>query len=238
MSFFSTIFSKKSSNQELEKFILEAFGVKPKSIRVYETACTHKSISSNNNERLEFLGDTILSSIVAGYIFKLYPNKTEGELSKLISKVVSRNQLNELGEKINLHQHIQYIKQENGHKNILGNTLEALIGAIYLDKGYHKTEKSITKLIEKHLSLDEVDQTEKDYKSQLHIWGQQNQQEVLFDTKQIDNTHSFTCDIVINKEIISSEKGESKKKAEQKAAKIAFKTILSNQFSSSKQDPL
>lgn len=215
----------------LKAFISDKFNVKPKDIALYEQAFTHKSISKElSNERLEFVGDAVLSGIIATFLYKKFPKKSEGELSKLTSKLVSREHLNELGDKLDLRKWIKVVKHHNGHKNILGNTFEAIIGAIYLDYGYDITKKAVTKhILKKYVSIEKLDQIDEDYKSQVLIWGQKNKKKIEFVTKKLFQTDTFEVTLKIDKKKIASAKGKSKKKAENGASKKAmelFSTIV------------
>lgn len=201
-------------------------------------AFTHRSASvilpngsSVNNERLEFLGDAILDAVVADYLFTYYPNKDEGFLSKMRSKIVKRQQLNVMASALGLDSLI--IKgciNSNGGKYIVGNTLEALIGAIYLDKGYEKTKKVvINRIIKQLISFDELEKREFDFKSRIIEWAQKSRSEIIFESQEDypgkSNTPIFISRIVVDSQILGEGRGTSKKEAEQNAAEQALTYI-------------
>lgn len=222
-----SLFSSHKKKDPLVHFLKNKIGIKTTSLNLYQQAFTHKSISqSNNNERLEFLGDQVFSSVIAEYLFNKYPKKTEGELTKLKSKIVSRKHLNKVGEQLGLQDHILYIDYENGHKNILGNTLEALIGAIVLDKSYKTAKKIIIKLLlEKLVSVEEIDQKDEDYKSQLVIWGQKKQKQIVFDTIPLMEKDMFQTSILIDGKEFQQATAYTKKQAEQSASKFVIEKL-------------
>ena len=139
-------FFKKHAGSTFKKSLKGILGYSPGNMELYKKALTHRSIketSSENNERLEYLGDAILSALVADYLFKRYPYKEEGFLTEMRSKMVNRQQLNDIAVKMGLKKVTVFNKSDASLKTsqIFGNTLEALVGAIYLDKGYKKTSK-------------------------------------------------------------------------------------------------
>lgn len=211
----------------------------PSNLKVYQIAFTHKSATkygskhrSFNNERLEFLGDAILAAIVADFLFSYFPYKREGFLTKMRARIVSREQLNEIALEMGLQYHIVSQSRINGTKNIYGNALEALIGAIYVDKGYKKTKQFIiSKLIHDNIDLNKLAVTDSDYKSQLIEWAQKNKIELHFNDEEVESTESnnmyFTSEVIIDDRVIGSGKGLSKKEAQQHASKEAL-TIAEN----------
>ncbi len=197
-------------------------------------ALTHRSVSLKingtlvNNERLEFLGDAMLDAIIAEYLFKKYPTRNEGFLSKMRSKIVKRKQLNGMALSLGLDNLVQVINvNSNGGKHLYGNALEALIGAVYLDKGYETTRKFIIKkIIKKHIDLHELETIETDYKSRIIEWAQKNHTEISFDNQEEYHNNEkspiFVSRVLINNEILGEGKGSSKKEAEQNAAEHAY----------------
>lgn len=221
MAFFSN--NKKNA---ISIFLRKSFGVRPKKIDVYRQAFTHSSSVKNSldsNERLEFLGDAVLDSIVAEYLYEKYPNKDEGFLTRIKSKIVSRKSLNSLGYSLGLAQLIK--QQKSMHKNsIEGNAFEALVGALYIDAGFTKTKDIVITLIEKHFSLAELEKDEIDDKSRLYQWCQK--EKVSLETRfvRIENEtgFSYSATLFIGAKLIGKGMGLSKKSAEKEAAKNAF----------------
>ena len=226
-------FFKTFSEQEkiLNTSIKTMIGAKPLNIDLYVLATSHSSIAKTNlggikdsNERLEFLGDAILGSVVAHHLFKKFPFKDEGFLTQTRSKIVNRESLNLLAKKIGIHDIIAYENNINTrvHKSIYGNTLEALVGAVYLDRGYKFCHNFIIKkLLIPHFDIDELVETDSNFKSKVIEWAQKENKNVAF---VIDNVISrgsfkeFTAHVVINEDIVGEGQGSSKKRAEQAAA--------------------
>jgi len=223
-----------SKDKKFYKLIFRLVGFYPSSLKVYKIAFTHKSASRSidsskrlNNERLEFLGDAILASIVADILFFYFPYKKEGFLTKMRARIVSREQLNEIALNMGLQFHIVSHNTINGTKNIYGNALEALIGAIYVDKGYEKTKEFIIRrIINKNINLKEMAATDSDYKSQVIEWGQKNKLDLIFEDEEVDSTEQnnlyFISTIKLGDQILGKGKGLSKKEAQQNASKEAF----------------
>jgi len=229
-------FKKKKTNLEIQSFIRAAFGVKTSDTSVYEQALRHSSAAvrikpglKNSNERLEFLGDAVLDSIVAHYLYNKYPMLPEGELTKMKSKVVRRENLNMVGYTLKIHEllHLNLGKQEM-HDSIVGNALEAMIGAIYLDKGYNTTRDIVLKLLKQH-GLDSKVHDDIDYKSKLHEWSQKNRRVIEFKVlshKNEGGSSFYRVSLLIDNVESGYGDGGSKKIAEQKAAKIACEKIF------------
>jgi ribonuclease-3 len=213
---------------ELVSFIIKKLGYRPKNLSLFEQALTHKSYSNtkNNvesNERLEYLGDTVIDLIVAEYLYEKFPSKDEGFLTKVKAKIVNRNMLSSIGEELELAQQIKY---KTGRSiriaTIEGNALEALIGALYLDSDYETTRKIFTtRIIRTYINLNEVLEQEIDFKSALLIWGQKNKLSVSFDIDEEaskENDYQYTASVIINEKKWGIGKGQSKKEAEQHAS--------------------
>lgn len=223
-----------SKSKKFYKLIFQLTGIYPSNLQVFKIAFTHKSASRNidrtrslNNERLEFLGDAILASVVADFLYSYFPNKKEGFLTKMRARIVSREQLNEIALNIGLQFHVVSQNNINGTKNIYGNALEALIGAIYVDKGYEKTKEFVIKrIIDKNIDLKELAITDSDYKSQVIEWGQKNKIEIIFEDEEVESTEQnnlyFTSTIKVDDQILGKGKGFSKKEAQQNASKEAL----------------
>lgn len=208
-------------------------GSKPFNLKPYKIATQHTSVARSvkkgfkeSNERLEYLGDSVLGTVVADYLFQKYPFKDEGFLTEIRSRIVSRESLNQLARTIGVPQIVQYDgkrKTPNSHKSLYGNTLEALIGAIYIDKGYNASHRFIIKkLLLPHFDIEELIRTTKNYKSKLIEWTQKHSKAIVFDhIKTIDKGHfkEFVIQVLIDDEPIAQGHGLSKKKAEQDAAR-------------------
>ena len=227
-----------SSRKEFYSFLKSLFGQYPNNLSLYETALIHKSASKLdsqknfvNNERLEYLGDAILGAVIADFLYNRFPNQDEGFLTQMRSKLVNRSFLTELTFQIGLNNYIKSNTNntvENSH--IYGDALEAIIGALYLDKGYSFTKNFITKkLLLEYVDLNQVQHTNKNYKSQLIEWSQKNKKEIDFETTEHLNAGnhapSFISIITIEKEIIGKGEGNSKKEAQQKASQKAIENL-------------
>lgn len=231
-----SFFKKKKANQEIQSFIRTAFGYSPKDTSVYEQALRHSSAATrikpglkNSNERLEFLGDAVLDAIVAHYLYNKYPMLPEGELTKMKSKVVRRENLNMVGYTLKIHEllHLNLGRQEM-HDSIVGNALEAMIGAVYLDRGYNVTRDIVLRLLKQH-GLDTKVHDDLDYKSKLHEWSQKHKRTIEFRVlahKNEGGTSFYRVMLLIDGAESGTGEGTSKKTAEQKAAKIACENHL------------
>ena len=220
-------------NKSYYRLIDDMFGFIPNNIELYKLALVHKSASidlggrSINNERLEFLGDAVIESITSDYLFIEYPDYDEGKLTKLRSKLVSRQSLNAIACKLGLDKQIVCCRSINAtQKHVYGDAFEAMMGAIYLDQGYNFANRLlINKIYSTNLSLEEVDETETDFKSRLIEWGQKNHHAVVFRTKGTPTgaggSRSFHCTVLVDNLEVGHGIGSSKKEAEQKAAQSA-----------------
>jgi|TARA_R100000479_G_scaffold156694_1_gene93243 ribonuclease-3 len=209
-------------------------GFKPKDISIYNEAFTHRSLHEKNNkgqpqnyERLEFLGDAMLGSVIAAHLFNKVPSGDEGYLTKMRSKVVSREHLNELGRDLNL---IKFLKSsvttDQFGGNIHGNIFEALVGAIYLDRGYKYCEKFIYKrVIKPYVDIERLEGKIISYKSLFIEWCQKSKKHFKFhiyeDTGKDELKH-FAVKLQLENETIAKARATSKKKAEERAAKRAY----------------
>lgn len=206
-------------------------GLEPKNLHLYQLAFQHKSKHKQNNERLEFLGDSILDAVISEIIYKHFPNKDEGELSKLRSKMVSRNMLNKLANQLQLLQHLSYRETHTtqGLQNTEGNTLEALIGALYLDQGYDKSKNFIlNKLIGPYVDWRNLENEIVDYKSLIYTHCQKEGKNLVFKliTENLENADErFFMALEINGEAMAEAYGKNKKHAEQKVAKLSLEKL-------------
>ncbi len=235
MSFIRKIFNSQSDiDGKFAIYLTQLLGFKPKKIDQYHIAFTHRSLNLKNEEgnavnyeRLEFLGDAMLSSVIAHHLFIEVPEGDEGYLTKMRSKIVSREHLNELGKKLDLIQHLKSnIPITQFGINIHGNLFEALIGAIYLDRGYRYCEKFIYKtVILPYVDIEKLEGKVISYKSLFIEWCQKEKKsfnyEVYDDTGNDDLRH-FAVKLSVNDKIISKARATSKKKAEEKASKRAY----------------
>ncbi|MCK5822280.1 MAG: ribonuclease III [Bacteroidales bacterium] len=224
-----------SPNRSLLWKLPPILGFLPGRSELYVLAFTHKSTSQTNNdgqfannERLEFLGDAVLGSVIGEYLYKKYPDQNEGFLTKMRAKMVNGETLGDLALKMTLDQLLEnHVTGANSIKHISGDAFEALIGAIYMDKGYRITKRFILrKMVRRYLNLEELEKTETNYKSQLIEWAQQGRMEVCFytDIEPYDPT-KFISYVSIGDRLFASGSGASKKEAEQQAAMETLKEI-------------
>jgi ribonuclease-3 len=217
------------------------FGFVPGNYSLYRLALRHKSMASdinnkgikNSNERLEFLGDAILGAVVAEVLFKKFPYKDEGFLTEMRSKMVNRNHLNQLSKKLGIADMIDYDARISnmGNKNssLFGDAFEAVIGAIYLDKGYEFTRQFIIqRILQPHVDIDQLEQTESNFKSRLLEWAQREGKEITFelmDERVAGQSKLFTVRVLLNGEEVGTGQDFSKKNAEKNAAEKACATL-------------
>lgn len=223
-----------SSDKELFNAIKNIFGFYPGNIFLYKLAFHHKSAGVEtvtgmkiNNERLEFLGDAILDAITADYLFKTFPLKDEGFLTEMRSKLVNRIQLNKLAQKMGLDTLVQLdTSLSNQYKSFQGDALEALIGALYLDKGYDFTNKIVLERIIKHyFNIDELVNQEANFKSKMIEWAQRQKKQIVFN--MVDEIGSgykkqYIIEVEIDNQPIARAQDYSIKGAEQLAAEKAW----------------
>ncbi len=230
--------TKDPKQKEFIKSIEQIIGASPKNKLLYQLAFRHTSASKNNginsfkesNERLEFLGDSVLGMVVAEYLFKKYPFKDEGFLTEIRSRIVNRESLNVLARRIGLDKLIEFDGQRNFHRtSMFGDAMEALIGAIYLDKGFSFTKKFIiSKLLSNHFDLDEVISNNTNYKSTILSWAQADGRKVEFlivEEKGKNHSKEFIAQVLVDAQVISSGSGWNKKKAEQDASRRACEIL-------------
>ena len=237
MSVLKKIFAKKSRSNEDGIFfgkIERILGFKPIELSYYEKAFTHRSSNKTdengnpiNYERLEFLGDAMLSAVIAGYLYKEAPAGDEGYLTKMRSKIVSREHLNELGRDLQLIQFIDSkISSSQFGDNIHGNVFEALVGAIYLDRGYSYCEKFIdARVIIPYVDIARLEGKVISYKSLVIEWCQKEKKSFHYDTfedNSISGERLFAVHLSIDNKIIAKSRAVSKKKAEEIASKRAY----------------
>lgn len=216
-------------DKKLSVAVKNITGYAPGNLELYRLATLHSSKApefngiKQSNERLEYLGDAILGAAVAEYLFKKYPFKDEGFLTEIRSRIVNRESLNHLALKIGLHDIIEYdAKNPQLQRFIMGNTLEALVGAFYLDKGYVKTRKFVVdKLIHPYFNLETIISSDTNFKSKLIEWCQRQGKSVRFEMLEMKRNKSqkeFTAQVMMDEQLYEKGYGASKKKAEQDAA--------------------
>ena len=227
-----------SDRKEFYLFLRDLLGFYPQNLKLYDLAFIHKSASTVdsqgnyvNNERLEFLGDAVLGSVIADFLYNRFPQEDEGFLTKTRSKLVNRSILTKLTFEMGLNVFIDSNTTKNIEKShIYGDALEALIGAIYLDKDYQAAKFFITKkILSQFVNLNEIEQSDSNFKSQLIEWSQKNKKEITFETTEDPNENSkqpiFKAVVKIDNTLIGKGTGTSKKEAHQKAAKEALKGL-------------
>ena len=228
-----------SPNRKYVKVLKNLLGFVPGNLSLYRLAFRHKSAAQNikkgvknSNERLEFLGDAVLGSVVAEVLFKLYPYEDEGFLTELRSKIVSRVNLNQLGKKLGFDKLIEFDNRAlNSQRqgSLLGDAFEALIGAVYLDKGYDFTKNFlINHIIKSHIDIHTLEQTETNFKSKLIEWCQRHSKDISFDLVSNfdgENVKLFTVQASVDGEAVGLGKEFSKKNAEKLAAEKACETL-------------
>lgn len=237
LGFQKLIYSRK--DKRLAASIGLIVGSKPLNLSLYKLAFKHSSAAEENksgvkmsNERLEFLGDAVLGAIVAEYLFLKFPYRDEGFLTETRSRIVNRESLNQVGQKIGLAKIVESDLSNKGlysHKSIYGDTLEALVGAVYLDWGYNFCRKFVYKrIILPHFDLDDIINTTINFKSKVIEWAQKDNHSidfVLISVSKSQRFKEFVVELNIDGESCAEGKGATKKKAEQEAAKNACEKL-------------
>ncbi|MEQ8243297.1 ribonuclease III [Fulvivirga sp.] len=230
--FINTFRKRSTKDKRLITAIETIVGSKPLNLDLYKLATRHSSVAETNeqglkesNERLEYLGDAVLGAAIADYLFKKYPFKDEGFLTEIRSRIVNRESLNNLGKKVGLNALVEYDQTKRdrlSHKSLYGDTLEAFVGAVYLDHGYDFCKTFILeKLIMPYFDLQTVIESTINFKSKLIEWSQKENAELRFDvlgTKTNSQHKEFTAEVIVNNETMGKGYGYNKKKAEQDAA--------------------
>ena len=234
MRFLRQLYNRFSAeHQNFTRHLSELLGFVPTNLSIFKLAFKHTSRSSEaytSNERLEYLGDSVLGTIVAEYLFKKYPFKGEGFLTEMRSKMVNRKQLGEVGEKLLLKDFLDYDKAYvNINSTLLGNALEALVGAVYLDVGYDRTKAFVfDKIIYPHMDIDDLESNDINFKSRLFEWAQKYEKDLQFniiEEKISDKSRLFTVGAYIDGKIEGKGDGRSKKDAQKNAAKEAYEKL-------------
>ncbi|MBR5092521.1 MAG: ribonuclease III [Bacteroidales bacterium] len=232
------LFARKKESPEFYRFFKNVLGFTPRHTELYHIALTHSSSSSVehghriNNERLEYLGDAVLGSIVAEYLYKKYPMKGEGFLTEMRSKIVSRKSLGSLARKIGLPELVEHQRgQQGAFKSLGGDAFEALIGAVYLEKGFRFTRHLIIdKLLCTYLDIDTLANTDWNYKGKLIDWGQKNHRKISFEvvrSRMVEGGRKeYECRVNIDGHPQQSAIDYTIKAAEQLAAEKTYKALV------------
>lgn len=238
MQRFFGLFSKAEPEykKRIRMLIRRHFGFNPKNVDLYIMALRHSSSVPRkpggllaSNERLEFLGDAVLDLIVADYLYVSHPNLSEGELTKMKSKVVSRKMLNNIGAQLEIVEHMETkLGGQSINQTIIGNALEALIGAIYLDKGYTFTSERVMEILH-HNGIDEHVHMTVDFKSKLHEYCQKKRKTLYFivlNDDEVDSDTRYTVEVMVDGKPLGRGFGKSKKAAEQESAREACSRLF------------
>jgi ribonuclease III len=228
------VLEKREFGSRLRKIL----GFKPGNLRLYEIAFIHRSASYTlpdgtrvNNERLEYLGDAVLDAILSDFLFEKYPEASEGFLTKIRARIVNRDVLNQISMSMGINKIlISNVSSLHSSKNLYGDAFEALIGVIFIDKGFKKTRKFfIRKVLRKYLDLNMIVKNDTDYKSLVFEWVQKNKANLIFTYNEEYDFETkksvFSTILYINKEEFGKGQGCSKKEAEQEASSQAWKRI-------------
>ncbi len=233
-SLFKLVFSSDKQEKDLIRSLRNLLGFYPNNISVYQLAFSHRSILREtdngvplSNERLEYLGDAVLGAVVADMLFKKFPYRDEGFLTEMRSRIVSRENLKNLAVKIGVDELLQKEATPGTYRSMYGDAFEALIGAIYLDKGYAKTQKFILeRIIRIHVDLHEIEQTEKNFKSLILNWGQREKHSIVFETvEEEQKDRLIKVRLLVDDKEVAVGVDFVKKKAEQIAAQAACTTL-------------
>ncbi len=230
------LFSRATAEERrIRAWSRKTFGVTPRNLKLWRQALRHSSANTEegpelpNNERLEFLGDAVLDAIIGELLFARYPDQGEGFLTRMRSMLVSRHQLNILARKVEIERVMESNLGRHQETSVPGNALEAVIGALFLDKGFEKTRKAVVGLLDQHFDLKTIEQEDRDSKSRLLEWGQKKRRKVEFHISEENGRggrgKTYLCEVKVDGELRGTGRGQSKKKAEQDAAQAAFRTV-------------
>jgi ribonuclease-3 len=239
-----SLFSKRNNGtyfinkQEFASCLRKIIGFRTTNLRLYEVAFIHRSASfflpdgqKINNERLEFLGDSVLNAILSDYLFEKFPDANEGFMTKIRSRIVNREILNQLAVSMGIDKIlVSNVSSTHSTMNLYGDALEALIGALFVDKGFKKTKNLfIRKVFNKYLDLETIIKTDTDYKSLVFEWIQKHKTNLTFEYKEEYDfklkKSVFSATLIIDKEEFGTGQGASKKEAEQEAAGKAWSKL-------------
>lgn len=224
-----------SKDKGFARRLRRLLGFVPANMSVFRLAFAHKSTTSEkgyaiqNNERLEYLGDAVLGTIVAEYLFKKYPNGDEGFLTKMRSKIVKRKSLNKIGDKMGLDMLLSEYNQTRLSRSMLGNAVEALVGAVYLEMGYQGTKRFVVnKILRSYVDVHELESYDDNYKSQLLEWCQKNGRNItykLLARYKFEKRDRFKVAVMINGKKVATADDFNKKSAEQTASLRALQSM-------------
>lgn len=229
-SIFNFFKSYRYSKEDLTllKNLKGILGFPPKNLSLYKEALIHRSASVRNNtgmvinnERMEYLGDAVLDVVIADYLYHMYPMESEGFMTQIRARIVNGEKLSEIAKDIGLHHLVRSsTNRPQARKNLFGDALEALIGAIYLDRGYEYTARYIVnRILRKYIDIQDLIATDTNYKSQLIEWAQREKKNIAFETEESEESSKlFVAYILIEDERMGRGEGASKKIAEQEAA--------------------
>ena len=233
------LFRRKTESKEFYNFFRIVFGFTPRHTELYRIALTHRSISSThkghriNNERLEYLGDAVLGAVVAEFLYRKYPFQGEGFLTELRSKIVSRASLNGLSKQIGLIDLLEYQRSQPGaFKSIGGDAFEAMVGAIYIEKGFKFTRKVlIERILRTYIDVEALATADWNFKSKLIDWGQKQHKKVSFEliptsTRGRDHRRLYVSQVFIDGKPQQQGEEFSIKAAEQMAAEKTYHSLV------------
>ena len=227
---FKNLYLASQKDKAYTRSLQRLLGFAPANLAIFKLAFKHSSQTKKaytSNERLEYLGDAVLDTVISDYLFKKYPLRGEGFLTELRSKIVNRKRLGDIGEKLEL---IKFLDYDKGYvkinSTILGNAVEALIGAVYLDVGYIRTKKFVfDKILYAFIDLDELQESDINYKSRLFEWSQKFNYELDFrveEEKVVNKYRIFVVGAYVNNKRLGRGEGRSKKDAQKAAAKEVY----------------
>jgi len=224
-----------SPERDISRRLKQIIGFTPSNLHIFKQAFFHKSTQSEkeyamqNNERLEYLGDAVLGTIVAEYLFQKYPNADEGFLTKMRSKIVKRKSLNKIGDSMGVDMLLNEFNNTRISRSMLGNAVEALVGAVYLEKGYDGTKRFIVRrMLRKFVDIHELEHYDDNYKSQLLEYCQKKGQNVsyrLLTRYKMDKRDRFKVAVVIDGQKVAVADDFNKKSAEQQASEKALQKL-------------
>ncbi len=233
-----SFFRKKPSSAEerrIQAWCRKTFGINPRDLPLYRQALRHSSSVTDDrpdlpdNERLEFLGDAVLDTIVGQFVYRTYPEHGEGFLTRMRSKLVSRHQLSILAKRVEVERVMESNLGRNQDTAVPGNAMEALFGALLLDKGFDRTNAIVLRLITQHFDIKAVELEDRDSKSRLLEWGQKQHRKVEFiiheEKERGGRGNKFAAEVMVEGRRCGAGQGHSKKKAEQEAARDAMRGL-------------